>query len=207
MEKTGNKFIEDFPPATLYLNDLEEIIRLFEENCEEVTLKTNEFENVKPSELPKLIQNLHSNSFDDIYIIGRSPYVTLDLRSFGIKAYVSESNSIQLGLIAQIKDLVQKRKNKYINVIPNLLTGIPMLAGFSAIYLEEWELTAISFGVSFLMFWPAVKYQMSKTLAVYTVPKKQELSFLKRKKDEVIIAISSAFMGALFSFLLIKYLG
>lgn len=131
----------------------------------------------------------------------------MDLRSFGIKAYVSESNSIQLGLIAQIKDLVQNRKKKYFNVIPNIFIGIPMLAGFTAIYLDEWGLMAIAFGVSFLMIWPAVKYQMSKTLVVHTVPKKQELSFLKRKRDEVIIAISSAFMGALFSLLLVKYLG
>jgi len=207
MEKTGNKFIEDFPPATLYLDDLEEIIRLFEQNCEEVMLKTNDYENVKPSELLDLIQKLHSSSFEDIYIVGSSPYVKLELCSFGIRAYVSESNSIQLGLIAQIKDLVKRRAKKYFSVIPNIIIGIPMMGGFYASYLNEWRLVAIAFCVSFLMIWPAVKYQMSKKLEVYTVPKKQEVSFFKRKKDEIIIAISSAFMGAFFSLLFIKYLG
>jgi hypothetical protein len=207
MKKTGNKRIEDFPPSKLYLNDLQEILGLFEDGCKEVTIKTGEYENIKPTELSELIEKLQSNLFEDIYIVGREPYVTLDLRSFGISAYVSESSSIQLGLIAQVKEIINKNRKKFFRVIPNLMTGIPMLAGMAAIPYEEWLLVLLGFGVSFVMIGPVVKYQMSKTLEVLTIPKQKESSFFKRRKDELIIAVTSAFLGALFSLVLVKYLG
>ena len=207
MKRTGNKRIEDFPPSKLYLNDLQEILSIFEGSCKEVTIKTGEYENVKPSELPELIEKLKLKSFEDIYIISREPYVTLDLRSFGISAYVSESSSIQLGLIAQVKEIINKNRKKFFRVIPNLITGAPMLAGMAAIIYEEWLLVLLGFSVSFLMIWPAAKYQMSRTLEVSTIPKQKESSFFKRRKDELIIAVTSAFLGAFFSMLLVKYLG
>ncbi|PYE30002.1 hypothetical protein DFP83_1344 [Idiomarina fontislapidosi] len=207
MKRTGNKRIEDFPPSKLYLNDLQDILSLFEHSCKEVTIRTGEYENVKPSEIPELIDKLQLKSFDDIYIVGSGPYVTLDLRSFGISAYVSESSSIQLGLIAQVKDIIRKNRKKFFRVIPNLLIGVPMLAGMGAIVYEEWLLALFGFSFSFLMIWPAAKYQMSKTLEVFTIPKKKEPSFFKRRKDELIIAVTSAFLGAFFSMVLVKYLG
>lgn len=207
MERTGNKHIEDFPPAKLYLNDLQEILEVFGQTCEEVTLKTSEYENVKPSEIEELIRRLDSGKFEDLYIIGRNPYVTLDLRSPGARAYVSESSAVQLGLISQIKDILQKRKKRYIIGIGYSFVGIPQLVMFVSAARGEWVLSIVAFLFSLLMIWRAVTYQMEKTLEVYTKPKIQNESFFDRKKDDVIIALISAFAGAFFTLLLMKWLG
>jgi len=207
MDKTGNKHIKDFPPARLYLNDLEEILTLFNDNCEDVTFKTGEYDNIKPSELHDLVAKLHTHKFEDIYIQCRSPYMHLDLRSYGIEAYVSESSPQQLGLVAQVKDLINSRKKKYIESVSNFLTNIPLFGGLILAMLGEWELTAIAFGLSFVLIWPATSYKMAHSIEVLTTPKKTNVPFFKRKKDELLIAISSAFLGALFSFVMVKYFG
>lgn len=207
MDKTGNKYIKDFPPAKLYLNDLEMLLSLFDDNCDEVTFKTGEYDNIKPSELHELVEKLNTNKFEDIYIHSRSPYMHLDLRSYGIEAYVSESNPQQLGIVAQAKDIINTRRKRYIESLSNLFINIPLFGGFILAILGEWELTAIAFGLSFLMIWPATSYKMAHTVEVFTTPKKNHVPFFKRKKDELLIAVSSAFLGALFSFLMVKYFG
>lgn len=207
MDKTGNKHIKDFPPAKLYLNDLEEILALFNDNCEGVTFKTGEYDNIKPSELHDLVAKLHTHKFEDIYIHSRSPYMNLDLRSYGIEAYVSESTPQQLGLVAQVKELINSRKKKFVESISSVLTSIPLFGGLILAMLSEWELTVIAFGLSFVMIWPATSYKMSHSVEILTTPKKSNLPFIKRKKDELLIAVSSAFLGALFSFIMVKYFG
>lgn len=72
---------------------------------------------------------------------------------------------------------------------------------------NEWILAGMFIGLSFLMIWPIVKFQMAHKVVVLTTLKRDELPFFSRKRDEIAIAIGSAITGAIVSFILVKYFG
>jgi hypothetical protein len=96
MKKSGKRF-EDFPPSQLYIEDLKEIIAIFENNCEEVKIRTGDYDDVLSSEIDNLVDSLQSKRFDDIHINAYRPYVALDINSYGISAYTSNDDLIQHG--------------------------------------------------------------------------------------------------------------
>lgn len=51
MKKAGNEMFEDFHAAKLYLDDLLELVHVLEENCEEVQIRAEGYDEIKPSEL------------------------------------------------------------------------------------------------------------------------------------------------------------
>ncbi|WP_143741767.1 hypothetical protein [Thiorhodovibrio frisius] len=61
--------------------------------------------------------------------------------------------------------------------------------------------------LTLFMIYPVVKYQMNNKVIVISKDKELRPSFLVRKKDELIVALVAAFVGALISFVLLKYFG
>jgi len=207
MKKSGNKRFEDFPAAKLYLDDLMELVSVLENNCGEVQIRTEDYDEVKPSELGELAASIDGNRFGDIYIKSHEPYITLDLRAFGVSAYISEDSLIQHGVIAKFREIIEKRKKKYFGTLTNILGFIPM-AGFGvSIANSEWVLAAMCLGLIFLMIWPIVKFQTAHKVVVSTTPKSNERSFFSRRKDDIAVAMGSALIGAIVSFILVKYFG
>ncbi len=206
MKKSGKRF-EDFPPSQLYIEDLKEIIGVFENNCEKVEIRTDDYDNVLSSEIDSLVDSLQSKRFDNIYIKAYRPYVTLDLKSYGISAYISEDDLIHHGIIAKVREIVEKRKKKYFSTIPNILSFLPIVGFFVTLCLREWLFSGAFLMLSFLMVGPIVKYQMAYKVIVLTSSKTQKESFFVRRKDELLVALVSALIGALITFLLVKCFG
>ena len=207
MKKAENTRFEDFPAAKLYIEDLKEILDVIGNNCEEVKLRTGEYKEVLPSEIDDLVKTLSKRRFDDIYIEAYRPYVTIDLRSYGISAYISEDNLVQHGLISKIRSIIDRRQKKYFGVVVNSLGYLPMVGFGGALAQGEWGLAGIFIALSLLMIWPMVKYQMAQKVVVLTSSISEQESFLVRRKDELLVASISALIGALVSFILVKYFG
>ncbi|EIC23012.1 hypothetical protein [Thiorhodovibrio frisius] len=108
MKKTGSKSFEDFPSTTLYLNDLKDLINVLAENCEEVKIRTEGYDDISPDEIDELIENLNKEKFEDIFISAYRPYITVDLRSFGIRVYISEDNIVERGVVSKIREITHK---------------------------------------------------------------------------------------------------
>lgn len=207
MKKVGNKRFEDFPAAKLYLDDILEIVHVLEDSCDDVQISTGGFDDIKPSEIKELAASLGNNRFDDIYIKSYHPYISFDLRSFGISAYISEDTLVQHGIVSKFREIVEKRKKRYFGSLNNILGLFPMAAFGISVANNEWLFAALFIGLSFLMIWPLVKYQMANKVIVLNSLKRNENSLFSRKKDEILVALISAIIGALVSFALVKYFG
>jgi Co/Zn/Cd efflux system component len=109
--------------------------------------------------------------------------------------------------MAKVREIVVRRKKKYFSTIPNILCFLPLVGILVTIYLEEWLFSCAFLGLSFLMIGPIVKYRMAYKVIVLTSSNTQKESFFIRRKDELLVALVSALIGALISFLLIKSLG
>lgn len=207
MKKTGNKFFEDFPASKLYLEDLKEILGILESHCEEVTISTHEYDEVKPSEVDDLVKLIKKKRFDDLFIKAYRPFITVDIRSYGIRAYIGDDELVQHGVVSKIREIVERRKKKYFGTVVNALGYLPLVGFGGAIAQGDWTLAGIFFGLSLLMIGPIVKYQMSQKVVVLTSSISEQQSFFVRRKDELLVASIAALVGALISFLLVKYAG
>jgi hypothetical protein len=207
MKKAGNKGFADFPTAKLYLDDLLDIVHVLEESCGKVQIRTDGYDEIESSEIADFAASLDENRFSDIYIKAYEPFITFDLRSFGISAYISEDTLVQHGIVSKFREIIERRKKKYFGTLINILGLVPTAAFGISIAKGEWLFAVLFLGLSFLMIWPIVKYQMAHKVVVTTSLKRNESSFFSRKKDEILVAIGSALIGAIVSFALIKYFG
>ena len=83
MEKITNKISEDFPPTTLYLDDLERIVEILAESCKRIEIKTGDYKITDTSELNVLALKFPEGRFGHIYVQGYEPYVSVELRTYG----------------------------------------------------------------------------------------------------------------------------
>lgn len=111
MERVGNKRIEDFPATTLYLDDLEEIVGILAGACKRLEIKVGDYKITDAGELNLLAQKF-SGRFEHIALQGYNPYVSVDLRTYGVSAYISEDSLEQRGIVARIRDVINKGKKK-----------------------------------------------------------------------------------------------
>jgi len=207
MKKIENKHFDDFPPTKLYIEDLKEILCVIENNCEEVKIRTGEYDDVSPSEIDNLVKSVHSKKFDDIYIRSYHPRLSFDFRSYGVSAYISEGDLEQHGVVSKVREIIEKRKKKYFGTVVNSFQSLPMIGFGASLIQSEWVLSAMFLAFSFLMIWPMVKYQMSHKVIILTTSNNQEKSFFARRKDELFVALIAALIGAIISFILVKYFG
>jgi len=206
MKTTDSKSFEDFPSTTLYLNDLKEILIVLTENCEEVKIRTEKYNDITPDEIDELIKNLNKEKFDDIFISAYRPYITVDLRSFGVSIYISEDNIVERGVVSKIREITEKNERKHFGKVSNLLPLIPASSVGIALFESEYGISALLVVLTLVMIYPVIKYQMRNKVIVITKDKELRSSFIIRKKDELIVALVAAFVGALISFALFKYL-
>lgn len=207
MKKTASKHFEDFPSVTLYLSDVQEILEILESECKKVILDTGNYQDVKPSELNELAKEIVNKRFPDIYIKAYDPYISIDLRSYGISVYISEDAIKQRGVVSKIRDVMNSRTRRHFGKLTNALTLLPAMAAGALVVADEYKLAGIMAAISFVAIYPVVKYQMANKVVICTENKSQRASFFERRKDELIIGLVSAAAGALISFLLVKLQG
>lgn len=207
MKRAGNKRFDDFPAAKLYLDDLKAILDILEEHCGRVEIRTGDFDEISPAEVDELVAKLGVKRFSDIFIKAYDPYITIDLRTFGVSAYISEDELTQHGIVSKLREKIEHRRKRYFGTFTNIVGMLPMAGMGVAIATSEWALALMCFGLTVLLIWPIVKYQMAHKIVVLTTSKANEESFLTRRKDDIAVAVGSALIGAIVSFVLVKYFG
>lgn len=205
MKRIGNQRIEDFPAATLYLDDLEEIVTIFDDACKTIEISAGDYTIDDARELTALAEKCRGR-FEDIEIQGYDPYVSVDLRTFKISAYISEDSLEQRGIIAKVRDVVGRGKKRDPAWLSNALIGVMMFAGITAAANGEYILGLISIIVTFAFIPLVVKYQMNNTVVVYNAMRGRTKSFFQRRKDDLRIAAISAILGSVVTYLITRYL-
>jgi hypothetical protein len=103
LERNSNKILEDFPPTTLYIDDLAEIIEVFREGCKRVEVAAGEYKIADMSELEALAAKFSGDRFIDVKIQGNDPYVSVEFRPYAVRAYISEDSLEQRGVISKVR--------------------------------------------------------------------------------------------------------
>lgn len=207
MKKSGSKSFEDFPSTLLYLDDLKDILSVLSANCEEVRLRTGDYDDVAPEELDELVSNIKLERFQNIHIQTNKPYISIDLQSYVIRVYISEDNVIQRGVISKIREIVKRNERRYFEKALTVIGMLPLVALGILVIMKEYAFSAVMFFLSLMMIFPITKYKMNHKVIILTKNKENRIPFLKRKKDELLVALVSASVGALISFILIKLFG
>ncbi len=206
MERIGNRRIEDFPPTTLFLDDLAEIVSVFTQACKRIEIRAGDYKLTDPGKLEALAKKYPKGRFDDIYLQGYDPYISLDLRTFGISAYISEDTLEQRGIIARIGDIVARGKKKSPAWLYFPLIYLPVLAGVWQLLSEQYLLGVALITLYFASIPFAVKYGMRNKVIIHSEPQGATKTFLERKKDDIALAVISAGLGGLITYLVTKYL-
>ena len=206
MERVSNKHDEDFPAATLYLDDVVEVVDTFAKTCGSLEIASGEYKITDPSELPALAAKFPSGRFDNLKIQGFKPYVSLELRAYGARTYISEDTLEQRVVVTSAREVLQKcRKFK-----PESMAN---LALFSLAALSTWAFIVKSYFIfgslvlaAFALLSFSLRLRMKYTVVVYTKNRSEARSFLQRKKDDVLLAVISAAIGAAASYAATKLL-
>jgi hypothetical protein len=205
LERVTNQSFEDFPPATLYIDDVVQVIDLFLQACERLEIKSGEYKITDKSELNELVTKFPSGRFPGIQIQGYEPYVSVDFRPYGIRVYISEDTLVQRGIVAGIREIVARGKKRRADFAFNLLFYVGIAAGTWQLMSKDYVLGGFLIGLSFLAIPLAIRSTMRNNVVVYNKTRGEIKSFFERKKDDMVLAIISAAVGALITYLLTKY--
>ena len=108
MERSSNKHDENLPAATLYLDDVVEIVDTFAKTCVNLEITSGEYKITDPSELSALASKFPSGRFDDMRIQGFKPFVSLELRAYGARTYISEDTIEQRVVVTSAREILQR---------------------------------------------------------------------------------------------------
>ncbi|MGZ5050910.1 MAG: hypothetical protein ACXWF8_01725 [Methylobacter sp.] len=204
MEYIGNKTIEDFPSTTLFFNDLKDIVNIFFGACKEVEIECGDYKITDAHELEELANKFPNGRFEDIYIRGYHPHVTLELRTFRIEAYISESTNEQHGIISRVRDVILKGKKRKVDWIGHVFTAVLLLASFYLTKSKQPIMATTLLIESLLSIPVGVNYAMRNNVIVYTELRSNKKSFFERNKDELLINLIVAIGTAVLTFLIPK---
>lgn len=205
MERVSNKFFDDFPPTTLYVDDRGRVIDLFAETCNRIEIKAGEYKISDKSELAELATKFPSGRFLDIQVQGYEPYVSVDFRPYGIRAYISEDTLIQRAVVAGVREIISEGKKIKADFGFNILFYLGITAGTWQMAMKEYVIGLLLVGFSFSTIPLAIRSALRNNVIVHSKGRGEIKSFFERKRDDMALAIVSAILGAVISYALTKY--
>ena len=205
MEKITSKRFDDFPATTLYIDDFSEIADLISQTCDRLEIKAGEYKITETSELQALAEKFPEGRFSDIYINGYDPYISFDIRSFGISAYVSDDSIETRGLVSIVRDIVARGEKRRPALLITMFSNVSVAAGVWQLLSKEYVFGIALLILSLVVLPLAVAYDMKNSVIIHSKRRGEVTTFFQRKKDDVVIAIIAAVLGGVVTYALTKY--
>ena len=207
MERISSKLQEYFPATTLYLDDVIEVIDAFDQACDRIEITAGEYKITSPTELDELASKFTNDRFDNLKIQGYDPYVSLELRSFGARTYISEDSLEQRGLIAKAREVLDRCRRIRLHFLANAAyIVLCALATWQVFFCKNYYFGGLLMLVGFAMLPFSSHLKTKSAVIAYTRKRVDMKSFYERKKDDVLLAIISAALGAAASYAATKFL-
>jgi len=212
MREIKKSYHKDFPPAKLYLDDLEEIVSIFHKVSPNVKISTDRYEFDGLDELPESGQE--HLKFLELELM--KPYLlSLSIGPREISFYSSEDELPARGVYNNIQSILKRRRRYFLPV--------------SAIYILGWLLLnvagyslgmVIASGFSEMRSWAIISHLVGVILSVVIIVRlgyliiagghtiiitrrrKDAPSFLTRNLDKIILIIITALVTAVATLLL-----
>lgn len=192
--KKKSKFISKYlNPVKLYMDDIDEIVSKIQHICSELEFSDKDYEYDSLEELIK-----HSgDKLRELSIIGREPYISLDITKYNIGLYTAGESDEAVCLFYFFKDFLRNKSKWYWKFLKPFVWG-NMLIPATFIFLAAWFANGISSGVArvafvvlsiiFLLFILSIlKYLEGST--IYLKKRYKVISFLERNRDNIVMAI------------------
>lgn len=192
MKKLDQSISIQFPPVVLYLEDLEEIEHVLVRDAKDLVIRCEGYEFDSTAELATKLdgKQIHAMEFR-----ADNPYTSIDFDPFSTRIHVGTSNVHGAGISHLIANILQRRTRSFRWIYkpwtPSLLLfgisiGSPLLP-------TPWNrlLYVLVFIWVLWSFWIDVKRHSIIRLV------KRPASFFARNRDQLVITIISAVIGAI----------
>ncbi len=198
------------PAIRLYLEDLKEIEGVFNENTKEHQIETNEFEYKNLEECLNHQTGQGIDILNDVSFSSHNPYISLEFKKDSAALYGSEDSTNTYGIIHKIQAILRKRF-RFVRYFANawfpllLIILLNLIPRETAGYLAKYSIPlAIAILVSYILIiflfliW-GFRLSMINHSIVHLKNRNSYEGFFTRKKDEIIISLISAIVGAIIS--------
>lgn len=214
MKKIRASYSEKLPSARLYLDDIEAIFEIISTTSEETRILTEWYELDEVDELRELEMDvIHTLSFG-----GQRPRITLELIPDKIVLYIADkSDTVSLGIFEKIKAIIKNRKRRFRWLWSGAVLGVLMTlivfslagtlyslavlnsrSGSSNLLTDQLALyLPLILVSSIILFIIGLRNSLKTFTIIHLTYKKDNPSFFKRKKDDIILAVISAIIGGL----------
>lgn len=192
----------------LFREDLEEIEEVLKESdSNELRFETNDFEYGSVKEIPE-----KTKQAKDFHIQIYKPYINLNFSKRSAYVYASEEDIKSIGIAGKIVNIVKKRERKFLYYLKNIfsVTGciaFSILSFFLIDHIDPSKKIAILFLIlllySIISFFVFVFPFPSHSLIDFYCINNQE-NFFFRNKDQIILVIFGAVIGAIVTFIFQK---
>jgi hypothetical protein len=189
---------KEFPPLRLYIDEIREVYEVLSQQCSKtLVIQTCGFRITEIDDLSKM----PTDQTHDFHIISLDPYLHLDLTKTGGYLYIGDASLEIEGLATRVEKILLKGKIPYPALPKNdwisALFGIPLGLGFLL-----HNITLIIVGAIIILFgmiWAVAHFSFvtSRFNTIIFKTHKENPSFLKRKKDEIIMLVIGTFVGVI----------
>lgn len=202
-----------FPPVKLYLDAIEKLVEVFELNNILYTIDVNE--EYKYEKLSDLKEDEKYTKIKSFRIQSIRPYVSVYFKKNGAHLYTELDDIESTGLFNKLNDIIAKRQKRpsflyslyTIWAINILYVAVSLLNFYSTGSKTERIILHFLFLVIFATLVGYIFYQRMKRFStIYLFKKESQPSFFTRNKDQIVLVLVGAVVGALLTALAEYYL-
>ena len=205
MEQITKSKRTDLKPLVLYFEDIAKICEILSEISSEIEIETEDYKLNNIEEITELSEKI----IYSLNISTSNPYVSVDFRPSSASIYISEDNATQRGILDKIKQYLESKQRKLAWLANNSGLAGATLGSSSWFFLfgiPKNDKYLVSYGILVALlgaFWSFYGHrnQFRYFSIIFTNSKNDVSSFFTRKKDDIMVAIISAGIGALITYL------
>ena len=215
MKKKTRDLFKMLGPVKLYYDDIEKIVSTLKEVNDNITLEGFDFylDNIEE------LKDINETVLTELKISIRKPNLSVYLKPDGVSIYAGEDTAIHRGLFEEIKNQLKKHRRPFSLITHNTTVAFSLAGALIGISIslitktftsfEYYRIIACCIIILASVVWSKITYsnRNNKYSIIYPKRRKEAPNFLKRQKDQIILALISAIFGALFTLLIIWLFG
>jgi len=213
MEKVISSSVKNIHGKRVYVDGLEKIIGILQNNGEEIEIKTEEYVFEDLQELEKYYEN--NEGPEEISIVSRNPYLRIRFRKDEISIYLDQENPERIVIRSLIEEEIRKWNRKFSFTGNWYLFWICLLIYFAlsrrnieTIGRETYLLLAAPVSiVTIIVFVYKILSDFTKFGRPFVLKRVgRDGGFFVRNKDTLLVALISAIVGSVCTILASKIL-
>lgn len=194
MKKLPKHIYVSLSSVLLYLQDIELVEKVFQNNCKSYEIVTEEYEVDSIEEL----KELGTLEFKQISFLSQEPRVSLDILSFSTRIFSSEDNAVSTGIVKKLVEILEPRS---VRLISSMWTSLNSIVSIVAIILLSQSLIKLddiikSIIVSIQLLVLVATFlsyifqsDTDKKIVFYATNKRPKVNFFLEHKNQIILLI------------------